>query len=112
MVKKYQVVYSLRANEDLDKILHYHLNDSGSKTAISTLNQIRKKVDSVLAMPEAYPLYRPGGRTFKRAYRYIVAKKKYRIIYTIRLDAEVVRIIRIVHVRAGTGNMIMALEEE
>lgn len=45
-------------------------------------------------------------------WKYIIAKKKYRIIYTVRVEAKKVIIVRIAHMKGDAGTMIMALEEE
>lgn len=112
MAGKFKVIYSPSADKDLDEILHYHLEQYGRSNAATTLAVIREKMDTVLKMPEAYPLYRPGGRVFQKSYRYVIAKKRYRVIYTVEVLDEVVRVVRIAHKKFAEGSIIMRIEEE
>lgn len=80
-------------------------------TAENALIAIRKKLSTLGQFPEANPIFH---KTENRAivYRYTIAKKTHRIIFTVeRSDGQVI-VTRIVHAKQDTAALKRQLEEE
>lgn len=112
MAEEFKVVLTKKAEAELDAILSYHLRNYGENAARKAYEAINQKFTAIEIMPTAFPLYAPKNREFKRKYRYTIARKVYRILYTIVVEKEVVRIITIRNVKADPGLMIQTVEEE
>ena len=112
MDQKYEVIYSDEAKQDLNGILHYHLTQNGAAAAEKILIKIESRISDVVRMPEAYPLLTLENRTFKRQYRYVFAKKTYRILYRVVVEETTIRIITITHRRVDASRLIRSIEEE
>lgn len=112
MAGGFQVEFTNRAQEELDAILRYYLANYGEVATRRVYESINEKLLSLELMPDANPPYSPINRSFKRAYRFVIAKKRYKIIYTIILNKDTVRITTIRHVKSDPGLTIQAIEEE
>ena len=112
MAKKYKIIYSDDAQEDLNGILHYYLTHYSKAAAERILVEIESRIQDITRMPEAYSLFTLKNRPFKKEYRYIFAKKTYRILYRAIIEESVIRIITISHKRADSSRLIRSIEEE
>ncbi|MFT7121546.1 MAG: plasmid stabilization system protein ParE [Neolewinella sp.] len=112
MAEKYEVIFSPEAEEDLDKILHYLISSYGPNTAEKAFLNIRSKMETVSKMPEAYTRGDANNKNITLEYRYAIAKKKYKIVYTVIHPPKLLRVISIMHVKMSIGTLIERLEEE
>jgi toxin ParE1/3/4 len=92
VIKKYQVKLTQQAQDDLEQIYYYSLNDS-VKNATNFLLQLEEKIYSLEAFPHRNPFI-PENEFFGTDYRHLIYKK-YRIVY--RMTEKSVYILRIFH---------------
>jgi len=109
---KFKIVLTTRAEIELDNILKYHLSNYGEGAARRIYEAINQKFEAIQFMPSAYTLYAPINREFKRQYRYVIAKKSYRLLYTIIVEKSIIRVVTIRHVKSDPGYLINTIEEE
>lgn len=100
------MIYSSRAEEDLDRILHYLIGNYSTETARKAYRLILDQVQSIAGMPSAKPIFHRG----KELYRNAISKNGYRIIYSVQeIDREVF-LYRILHVKMNKPTIISVLE--
>ncbi|WP_090165224.1 type II toxin-antitoxin system RelE/ParE family toxin [Neolewinella agarilytica] len=100
------------AEKDFDAIIHYLMTNYSHASATKAVLAIKKKILSLEKFPESNPVYHKSSGKRNLTYRYIVAKKVHRIIFTILVEDLRVIISRITHARADKGGIIRSLEEE
>jgi len=83
----------------------------GPGAARSAYEAIVEKIDGLAVMPERHPIYRVDSANNSQTYRWVVAKKVHRIIYTFE-EEEGVTVIRVRYVGELAGNVAIALLEE
>ena len=92
MAKKYQVNLTRQAQNDLEKIYYYIVDDSINNAANFVL-QLEQKIYSLDHFPDRNPFI-PENEFFGTDYRHLIFKK-YRIVY--RIVDKLVFILRIFH---------------
>ena len=111
MAEKYQIKLTDEAEENFDGILHYLLTNYSHDAATNALIAIKEKVLSLSRFPEAHPIYHTS-ESRKITYRYIIAKKVHRIIFTVKVERLLVIVSRITHVKMLKRQITDRLEEE
>lgn len=112
MAKGFTVRLTQEAEEDLNGILHYCLTHSGHNATVKTHAKILDKLNEIARMPTRFPPFETEGKMLKRVYRFAIAKKIYRIIYTVIEDKNTVRIVSLSHVKWPLSTLGSRLEEE
>lgn len=108
---KYKVVLSKNAEKDIDNIVLNLNSRFGERVASDTYEAILQEIESLANMPEAHPPYTFTHPDDKNVYRWVVAKKTHRIIYTFREEFGVI-VVRIRHVKELGEHVALALLEE
>lgn len=88
------------------------LNKYSHEAATRTYLTIRSKIADVSKMPSAYTLYRKADEVVKRTYRYAIAGKYYRVIFTIKEVENKLRIVRVANIKEPESLVLKSLEEE
>ena len=91
------------ALSDLENIKAYYMHEASLSVAVSVLNRIRARVDSLADMPKAHSFYREDKR-----FRRLVADK-YLVFYDINEETHTVEIHHVWH---GMRNIEKLLEEK
>lgn len=112
MATGFTVRLTEEAEEDLNGILHYCLTNSGHEATVNTHAKILEKLDEVAKMPTRFPPFELEGVLLKRVYRFTIAKKMYRVIYTIIEERDTVRVVSFSHVKRQLSTVGARLEEE
>lgn len=111
MGEVYRVIVSKLAEKDIDRITHQINAKYGEQTAGATYDAIINKIASLQTRPESHPPYRPENPNYKNTYRWVVAKKVHRIIYTFQ-EEDGVYVVRVRHIKELSRNVANALVEE
>lgn len=83
----------------------------GPVVAGKAYDAILEKIRGLSTMPERHPIYESENNDDSLTYRWVVAKKTHRIIYTFE-EEEGVIVVRVRHVRELSRNVAIALLEE
>ncbi len=92
MPKKYKVRITANAQNDLEHIFFYIVDDS-INNAKNFILELEEKIYSLDTLPERFALI-PENIFFGTNYRHLV-HKKYRAIY--KIDHEYIYILRVIH---------------
>lgn len=111
MADSYQIVVTKAAKKDINDILDYLLEKVSHREAIDTRQAILSAINSLEKMPEARSLVKEATKARKpTTLRQVVAKKVYRIIYRIEEVKKNVLVVRVIHVKRGTGYVKKAID--
>ncbi len=91
MKKKYKVILTKNAQDDLEHIFYYIAEDN-ENSAVKFIHELEVKIYTLENFPERYS-YIPENQYFNTNYRNLIYKK-YRIIY--RVNNNEVFILRII----------------
>lgn len=83
MDEKYRVTIEDAAEEDFDSIIHYLMTNYSHASATKAVVAIKEKILSLERFPESHPVYHKSNGTRNLTYRYVVAKKVHRIVFTV-----------------------------
>ena len=112
MVEKYRITIEDDAEDDFDLIIRFLLTNYSKLSAERAVVAIKDKIASLSRFPEAHPIYHKSRGPQKIEYRYVIAKKVHRIIFTVQLEEQHVIISRMAHVQTPKERIIPSLEEE
>jgi plasmid stabilization system protein ParE len=112
MAGDYTVEMKPLATKDLDGILRYLMNEYSKETATNTYFAIMDKVDGLSKMPHANPVYINHSDKLIAVIRWVIAKKVYKVYYSINENKQHVVVARIKHVKSSDHTVLNALEEE
>jgi len=99
MAEEYQVTITDKAEEDFDGIIHFLLTNYSRTSAEKAVLAIKEKILSLRDFPEAHPIYHKTRGPEKLVYRYVIAKKIHRIIFTVKVEKLHVIVSRITHIK-------------
>lgn len=112
MDERYRVTIEDTAEKDLDSIIHYLMTNYSHVSAKKAVVAIKEKILTLERFPESHPVYFKSEGPRNLVYRYVVAKKVHRIVFTVLIEDLHVIVSRITHVKAAKENIIRSLEEE
>ncbi len=104
MAKSYKVIITPYAQDKLEEITTYLLNNISYETANKVLNGILDTIDSLESLPHAYSK-EVDISSEKIIYRRIF-KWSYKIIYTIREEKLEVVVVEIIHSKQNPQSII------
>ena len=107
MADTYQVVVTKTAKKDINEILDYLLEKVSYQEAVDTRQSILTAINSLEKMPQARSLVKEARKP--TTLRQVIAKKVYRVIYRIEEVKKNVLVVRVIHVKRGTGYVKKAL---
>lgn len=111
MAKTYQVVVTEKAKKDINNILHYLLENASHGVAVDVRQQLIEGIHKLSDMPSTgHPVPEVLEFTPTILFRQKTVKDAYRLIYQIRETKNSVVVIRVLHVKRGTGSVIDALK--
>lgn len=113
MAERFTVEISTLAERDLKGIIHYLMTNYSHNSALRVASAITDKMNSLASFPEAHPQYverKSEGIDIK--YRYAIAKKVHRIVFTVEIEANKVIVATIKNVRTPKATVIRSKEEE
>ncbi|PSR12505.1 MAG: hypothetical protein DA408_05070 [Bacteroidetes bacterium] len=108
MADTYQIVVSKAAKKDINEILDYLLEKVSYQEAVDTRQAILSAINRLEKMPDARSPVKEANKP--TTLRQVVAKKVYRIIYRIEEVKKSVLVVRVIHVKRGTGYVKKALD--
>lgn len=100
------------AENDFDGIIHYLMTNYAHTTAEKATLAIKEKIASLSHFPEANPAWHKDPTSHRIVYRYVIAKKVHRIIFSVLVEDKKVAVVRIRHVKADKTRILQELEEE
>lgn len=112
MDQKYEVKLTKRADEDLSGIIHYLMTTYSPASAEKAVAAIHEQLGILKKYPESKPIFEDRSETEDIVYRYAIAGKVHRLVFTIEKVEGVVAVIRIVHVKADKTRILKEIEEE
>lgn len=110
MAGTYQVIITAPAEQDLEDILNYLLEEASYQKAVSAQKAILDAIYSLTEMPTANGFVKELIGYTNNVYRRVIAKKTYKIIYQIEEQQKEVFVIRIMHVKRGPDFIKEALK--
>lgn len=111
MAKSYQVIVTDKAKKDINNILNYLLENASHGVAVDARKQLIESIHKLSDMPSTgHPVPEMLELTQSIVFRQTIVKDAYRVIYQIREMKNSVVVVRVMHVKQGTGSVIDALK--
>lgn len=100
MAPTYSVIFSIDAQNQLDKILDYYLEEHSLDLAVEIQNRLLDAIEKAAEMPRAYSLETKFNSASNRIYRKVTAKN-YSLVYSVIESVNEIIVVRVYHVRIG-----------
>jgi plasmid stabilization system protein ParE len=111
MAETYQVILTKAAKRDINDILDYLLDNVSLHEAADAREKILSAAKRLESIPHARsPVQEVVKQNAPIIFRQVIAKKVYRIIFRIEEVQKHVIIMRVIHVKRGTGFVKKALK--